>query len=95
MDVLKVIKRNPLIFPMACVAVAAMVFISEGSYMQSSHTLDRLGAMAVVPTSLQQLQWGIVDIEAAQKSTPAWTRPTRARSSCWPTGMRRKPSRAR
>ena len=67
MDVLTVIKRNPLIFPMACVAVAAMVFISEGSYMQSSHTLDRLGAMAVVPTSLQQLQWGIVDIEAAQK----------------------------
>jgi len=67
MDVLKVIKRNPLIFPMACVAVAAMVFISEGSYMQSSHTLDRLGAMEVVPTSLQQLQWGVVDIEAAQK----------------------------
>ncbi len=67
MDVLKVIKRNPLIFPMACVAVAAMVFISEGSYVQSANTLDRLGAMAVVPTNLQQLQWGIVDIEAAQK----------------------------
>ncbi len=67
MDVLRVIKRNPLIFPMACVAVMAMIFISEGSYWQSAHTLDRLGAMAVVPTSLQELQWGILDAEAAQK----------------------------
>ncbi len=67
MDVLRVIKRNPLIFPMACVAVLAMIFVSEGSYWQSAGTLDRLGAMAVVPTSLQELQWGILDAEAARK----------------------------
>ncbi len=67
MDVLQVIKRKPLIFPMACVAVMAMVLISEGSYWQSAGTLDRLGAMAVVPTSLQELQWGILDAEAALK----------------------------
>ena len=67
MDVLKVIKRNPLIFPMACVAVVAMIFISEGSYWQSADKLDKLGAMAIVPTSLQQLQWGIHDAEAAKR----------------------------
>lgn len=65
MDVLTVIKRNPLIFPMACLAVLALVSISEGAYWQSSRTLDRLGAMAIVPTSLQDLQWGILDAEAA------------------------------
>ncbi len=67
MDVLRVIRRNPLIFPMACVAVMGMIFISEGSYWQSARMLDKLGAMAVVPTSLQELQWGIIDAEAAQK----------------------------
>lgn len=65
MDVLRVIKRNPLIFPMACVAVLALIFISEGSYWQSARTLDQLGAMAIVPTRLQELQWGILDAEAA------------------------------
>ncbi|MEO6276220.1 sensor histidine kinase [Roseateles sp.] len=67
MDVLKVIKRNPLIFPMTCVAVVALIFVSEVSYWQSARTLDRLGAMAIVPTSLQELQWGILDAEAARK----------------------------
>ncbi len=66
MDVLRVIKRNPLILPMACLAVTGMILISEGSYWQSARTLDKLGAMAVVPTSLQELQWGIIDAEAAQ-----------------------------
>lgn len=67
MDVLRVIKRNPLIFPMACVAVVAMILISEVSYWRSAGTLDRLGAMAVVATSLHDLQWGILDADAAQK----------------------------
>lgn len=68
MNVLRVIKRTPWVFPLACLAVAGMIFISEVSYWQSAGTLDRLGAMAVVPTSLQELQWGILDAEAAQGS---------------------------
>jgi len=67
MNVSQIIKRTTFIFPMACFAVAAMLLISEGSYWRSAGTLDRLGAMAVVPTSLQELQWGILDAEAAQK----------------------------
>lgn len=78
MDVLKVIKRNPLIFPMACVGVFALISISEGAYWQSTRTLDRLGAMAIVPTSLQELQWGVLDAEAARKTdAPAITAESR------------------
>lgn len=68
MDVLTVIKRNPLFFPMACVGVFALISISEGSYWHSVRTLDQLGAMAIVPTRLQELQWGVLDAEAAQKT---------------------------
>ena len=64
---LRLIKRNALVFPMACVAVAVMIIISEGAYWQSAGLLDKLGVMAVVPTSLDELQWGILDAEAAQK----------------------------
>lgn len=67
MDVLKVIKRNPLTFPVACVVVLALISISEGAYWQSSRTLDRLGAMAIVPTRLQELQWGVLDAAAARQ----------------------------
>ena len=67
-DVLKAIKRNRLFFPMACVGVFALISISEGSYWQSTRTLDRLGEMAIVPTSLQELQWGVLDAEAALKT---------------------------
>ena len=35
----KHLKDSPIVFPLACVAAVAMVFISEGSYWQS---VDRL-----------------------------------------------------
>ena len=43
MDVLTIVKRSPFVVPLACLATAAMVFISEGSYWQAAGTLDALG----------------------------------------------------
>jgi len=67
MDVLKVVKRSPLAFPLACVTVAALVFISEGSYWQSVRTLDDLTAMETARSNLEGLAQGILDAESGQR----------------------------
>ena len=67
MDVLSVVKRSPFVFPLACAAAAAMLFISEGSYWQSVGTLDELGSMGVARTSIQGLSRGVVDAETGQR----------------------------
>ena len=60
-EMLKVVKRNPFVFPLVCVAVAAMIFISEGSYWRSVATLDELGAMAVARSSIRSLERSVID----------------------------------
>jgi hypothetical protein len=42
MDIVTLVKRSPIVFPLALVAAVAMVLISEGSYRQSVGTLDDL-----------------------------------------------------
>ena len=67
MDVFTAVKRSPFVLPLACVAAAAMVFISEGSYWRSVGTLDELGAMGTARTSIQALAQGVLDAETGQR----------------------------
>ena len=67
MEILKVVKRNPFVFPLVCVAVAAMIFISEGSYWRSVATLDELGAMAVARSTIRRLERSVIDAETGQR----------------------------
>jgi signal transduction histidine kinase len=67
MDVVTVVKRSPFVFPLACLAAVAMVFISEGSYWQSVDSLNELGATGAARTSIQDLQKGILAAEAGQR----------------------------
>ena len=75
----KHLKDSPIVFPLACVAAVAMVFISEGSYWQSVDTLNELGAMGAARTSLQTLQQSIVDAEAGQRGYLLTGRPEHLR----------------
>ncbi len=67
MDVLKVVKRHPMVFPLACVAAAAMVFISEGSYWQSVGTRSEMEATEAARVSIYALQRNILDAETGQR----------------------------
>jgi signal transduction histidine kinase len=67
MHVLSVVKRNPIVFPLACIAAAAMVFISEVSYWRSAATLEALGTMESARASIQSLAQSIVDAETGQR----------------------------
>ena len=66
-DVLTVVKRSPLVFPLACLAVLAMVFISEGSYWQSVNSLDQLGKMGTARATIIGLAQSILDAESGQR----------------------------
>ena len=68
MDVLAVVKRSPFVVPLACLATAAMVFISEASYWQSAGTLDALGTMAAARIHIQGLERNILNAEAGQRA---------------------------
>ena len=67
MDVFKVVKRNRLFFPVACLAALAMVFVSEGSYQQSVVRLNRLGLIADANTSIRDLRKALLDAETGQR----------------------------
>ena len=67
MDVFNVLKRHPMVFPLACIATALMLFISESSYRQSVRTLDEIGAAATVRMSIHALQRSILDAETGQR----------------------------
>jgi signal transduction histidine kinase len=67
MDVFTVVKRSPFVFPLACLAALAMLFISEGSYRQSVGTLNELGSMANARMSIQALAQGVLDAESGQR----------------------------
>jgi len=67
MDFFKVVKPSRVVFPLACLAVVAMVVISEGSYWQSVGTLNELGTMEAAGTSIQDLQLSLMDAETGQR----------------------------
>ena len=67
MDALKVIRRNPLVFPLAVLAAVAMLFVSEGSYWQSLNALARLTADREAHASVLDLRKNILDAETGQR----------------------------
>ena len=67
MDVFKVVKRNRLFFPAACLAALAMVFVSEGSYQQSVARLNRAGVIADATATIRDLRKALLDAETGQR----------------------------
>jgi CHASE3 domain sensor protein len=67
MDFLTVVKRNWIVFSLSFAAALAMIFISEGSYMSSAATLDRLGSMGTTRIALLSLARDFVDAETGQR----------------------------
>ena len=68
MDVLTIVKRSPFVVPLACLATATMVFISEASYWQAAGTLDSLGTMATARIHIQGLERNILNAEAGRRA---------------------------
>ncbi len=64
---LTVIKRNPIIFPLACVAVVAMMGVSEASYWKSVNTLTDLAEVSAARTNVQNLAQSMLDAETGQR----------------------------
>ena len=67
LDVLTAVKRSPFLFPVACLAVLAMVFISEGSYWRSVGSLDELDRMGAARSNIMGLAQSILDAESGQR----------------------------
>ncbi|MBK9574666.1 MAG: CHASE3 domain-containing protein [Rhodoferax sp.] len=67
MEVLKVVNPGRFVFPLACLAAVAMLFISEGSYWQSVGSLDNLKAMQDARASIRELQRGMLDAETGER----------------------------
>ena len=56
-----------MVFPLACLAAAAIVLISEGAYWQSVGKLDMVGALSQSQDNVQKLTQGIVDAETGSR----------------------------
>src|SRR5450830_1297466 len=67
MDVFKVLKRHPMVFPLACIAAAAMVLISEVSYWKSLAALDVVGAAEEARMRIHILQRSLLEAETSQR----------------------------
>ena len=67
MDILKVVTRSPLAFPLACIATLAMVFISEGSYWQAVSSMDAIARMQTARVGLVGMAQSILDAESGQR----------------------------
>lgn len=68
MDVFKVVKRRPIVFPLAMVAAVAMVLISEAAYWRSVRTLNEMTINANARSTIQGLRQGILSAQTAQRS---------------------------
>jgi signal transduction histidine kinase len=61
MNLYNVIRRNPILLPVACVAAVSMVLIGESSYLQSAQVLTQLSALRSGSSSVQELRTTPVD----------------------------------
>ncbi len=68
MSVFKVLHRNPVVFPLACLAVLAVVGVSQTSYWRSSGKLGTLTEVGAARTAVQGIAQGMADAEASQRS---------------------------
>lgn len=69
MDVLKVVRRSRLVFPLAGIAIAAIVILSELAQWRSVMTLREMGAVIVARVTVSNLQQAVVDAEAGQRGS--------------------------
>ena len=67
MDVVTVIKRSPVVFPLACIAAVALVLISEGSYWQSISGLQDLTSGRDARERVLGLERSLLDAETSQR----------------------------
>ena len=65
--VIKLVRRSRLVFPLAVLAVLAMLMLSEAAQWRSMQTLSEMGTMIEVRGTLRELQQSMVDAEAAQR----------------------------
>lgn len=68
MDVFKVVKRRPIVFPLAMVAAVAMVLISEAAYWRSVRTLNEITAISSARSNIGGLRQGVLAAQTAQRS---------------------------
>ena len=66
MNAWTLVKRNPIIAPLAVLAAATLIVVSETSYRQSLATLDRLALAEQERGNLRELHIGMLDAETAQ-----------------------------
>ena len=64
---LSVVRGSPFAFPLAALTALAMFFISETSYQQATESLDGLGKMGSVRTTIQTIWRNLVDAETGQR----------------------------
>jgi signal transduction histidine kinase len=67
MEVLNVVKPGRFVFPQACLAAIAMLFISEGSYWQAVAAMKQISAMQTAQVSIVGLSQSVLDAETGQR----------------------------
>lgn len=67
MEVLNVVKPGRFVFPLACLAAIAMLFISEGSYWQAVAAMKQISAMQTAQVSIVGLSQSVLDAETGQR----------------------------
>ncbi len=60
-------KRNSWVFTLACIAAAAVVLLSEGSYWQATATLRELGQVQLERMNAWKLTEGMLNAETGQR----------------------------
>ena len=65
--VVSVVKRSPVVFPLACIAAVAMMFISEASYWQSVSGLQNLATSRDVRERTIGLERSLLGAESGQR----------------------------
>jgi len=67
MDVVTLVKRNPFVFPLACIAAVAALLISEAAYWRSVNTVDGLNNINAARMTLLGLAQNVLDAESGQR----------------------------
>jgi signal transduction histidine kinase len=67
MDVVTLVKRNPFVFPLACIAALLALFISEGSYWRSIDALGDLDQINSGRNHIVVLTRSILEAESGQR----------------------------
>jgi len=66
MDVITVVKRRPVVFPLILAVALSMLLISEGSYHRSVGMLDDLVEMSQARSAVHAVQQGMLEAETAR-----------------------------